>query len=317
MAALTHAETNRPVVIAHRGASGYLPEHTLEAKALAHGQGADFLEQDIVLTKDDVPVVLHDIHMETVSDVARVFPDRKRADGRYYAIDFTLAEIKRLRAHERTNPKTGKAAYPKRFPPGALLFEISTLEEELRFIQGLNRSTGRVAGIYPEIKQPVFHRKEGHDISRIVLPILRKFGYATKSDPCWLQCFEFDEVKRIRDELGWKGGIVYLMDAGKEVPESLAEIARHADGIGPSLGAIVSGKSKADRKVTDLVKGAHAVRLVVHPYTLRADDLPKWAGSMDDALQVLFGEAGVDGLFTDFPDQVVLWLNRRSISRGK
>jgi len=317
MATLAHAEAKRPAVIAHRGASGYLPEHTLEAKALAHGQGADFLEQDIVLTKDDVPVVMHDIHLETISDVAREFSDRKRADGHYYAIDFTLAEIKRLRAHERTNPKTGKAAYPKRFPPGALLFEIPTLEEELRFIQGLNRSTGRVAGIYPEIKQPAFHRKEGHDISRIVLPILRKYGYATKDDPCWLQCFELDEVKRIRDELGWKGGIVYLMSAGKEESDNLAEIARYADGIGPSLGAIVTGKSKADRKVTDLVINAHAAHLVVHPYTLRADELPKWASSMEDALRILFGEAGIDGLFTDFPDQAVQWLNRQSTSRGK
>lgn len=310
VAGLTHAEGNRPVVIAHRGASGYLPEHTLEAKALAHGQGADFLEQDIVLTRDDVPVVMHDIHLDTISDVAKVFPGRKRADGHFYALDFSCAEIKRLHAHERIDPKTGKAAFPDRFPLGASSFAIPTLEEELQFIQGLNRSTGRVAGIYPEIKKPAFHRKEGHDISRIVLTILRKYGYATKGDPCWLQCFEFEEVKRIRTELGWEGKLL-LLEGGKDDPADLAEVAGSADGIGPSLDAIVSGKSKAGRRVTDLVKNAHAAHLVLHPYTLRADTLPKWADSVDDALGMLFHEAGIDGLFTDFPDLVVKWLAQR------
>ncbi len=305
------AQKAQPVVIAHRGASGYLPEHTLEAKALAHAMGADFLEQDIVLTKDDVPIVMHDIQLETISDVARVFPARKRDDGHYYALDFTLAEIKQLHANERINPKTGKAFYPNRFPLGQSSFQIPSLEEELQLIQGLNKSTGRVAGIYPEIKQPGWHRKQGHDISRIVLPILRRYGYATKADPCWLQCFEFDEVKRIRTELGWEGRMVLLLGGKSEVPltpAGLGEIAKVADGIGPTLAAIVAGKSKADRKVTGLVKDAHAAHLVLHPYTLRADELPKFSDSMEDAMQVLFVEAGIDGLFSDFPDVVVRWL---------
>jgi glycerophosphoryl diester phosphodiesterase len=308
---LLMAQKPRPVVIAHRGASGYLPEHTLEAKALAHAMGADFLEQDIVLTKDDVPVVMHDIQLETISDVARVFPGRNRDDGHYYALDFTLAEIRQLHANERLNPKTGKAFFPGRFPVGQSAFQIPTLEEELQFIQGLNKSTGRVAGIYPEIKQPGWHRKQGHDISRIVLPMLRRYGYATKSDPCWLQCFEFDEVKRIRAELGWEGRMVLLLSGKPEVPltpAGLGEIAKVADGIGPTLTAIVGGKSKSDHKVTSLVKDAHAAHLVVHPYTLRSDELPKFADSMDDALQALFEEAGIDGLFTDFPDLAVRWL---------
>ena len=314
------AQTSKPVVIAHRGASGYLPEHTLAGKVLAHAMGADFLEQDLVLTKDDVPVVMHDIQLETISDVARRFPDRKRIDGHYYALDFTLAEIKQLQASERINPKTGQAVFPNRFPVGRSSFQIPTLEEELQLIQGLNKTSGRVAGIYPEIKQPGWHRKQGHDISRIVLPILRRYGYATKSDPCWVQCFEPDEVKRIRTELGWEGRLVLLLQGGAKnsdgseaerwfTPAGLAELATFADGIGPSLGGIVSGTSKASRKVTGLVKNAHAARLVVHPYTLRADELPKFAVSMDDALEALFTEAGIDGLFTDFPDLVVKWRN--------
>jgi len=99
----------RPVVIAHRGASGYLPEHTLEAKSLAFAMGADFIEQDVVLSKDNIPLVLHDIHLDTVTDVAARYLDHRRDDGRFFAADFTLAEIKTLKANERIDLKTGKA----------------------------------------------------------------------------------------------------------------------------------------------------------------------------------------------------------------
>lgn len=308
-----------PIVIAHRGASGYLPEHTLEAKALAHAMGADFLEQDVVLSKDNVPVVLHDIQIDTVTDVASRFPDRQRADGRFYALDFTLAELKQLRVTERINVKTGRAVYPGRFPAGKSAFQIPTLEEELEFIAGLNKSTGRNAGIYPEIKQPAWHRKEGRDISHVVLPILERYGYRTKADLCWVQCFELAEVKRIRGELGWKGRLVMLMGGGKKGedgtdfdylrdPAGLDELAKIVDGIGPSLSAIISGKTSADRRVTSLVKAAHARQLAVHPYTMRADELPKTVGSVEELHHWLFAEAGVDGLFSDFPDKTVAFV---------
>jgi len=312
------AQPAKPIIIAHRGASGYLPEHTLEAKAMAHAMGASFIEQDVVLSKDDVPVVLHDIHIDTVSDVATRFPDRKRADGRYYALDFTLAELKQLRVSERFNAKTGRQVFPKRFPKGLSSFQIPTLEEELELIQGLNQSTGRVAGIYPEIKQPAWHRKEGHDISRIVLPILQKHGYKTKQDLCYIQCFEFPEVKRLREELGWQGLLILLMEgkwkgedgtdfAHFRTPEGLAELAKVVDGIGPAIASVID----AERKPTDLVKNAHAQKLQVHPYTLRVDELPKFAKSADDLLNLLFNKAGVDGLFSDFPDVGIKWLERQ------
>ncbi len=309
----TLVKASQPIVIAHRGASGYLPEHTLPGKALAHAMRADFLEQDLVLSKDDVPIVMHDITLDTSTDVARRFPDRKREDGRYYALDFTVAELKQLEACERFNPKTGKAVYPNRFPLGqsAGTFRLSTLEEELQFIQGLNHSNGRVAGIYPEIKQPAWHRKQGHDISRIVLPILEKYGYRTTEDLCWIQCFELEETKRIRTELGWKGHLVLLMGGKAPTsPADLAEIAKVADGIGPAIGMVVTGKSPADRHITSLVKDAHAAKLAVHPYTLRIDELPKCAATPEELLHALFDEAGVDGLFSDFPDVVVKWLHR-------
>ncbi|HBY9780905.1 TPA: glycerophosphodiester phosphodiesterase, partial [Klebsiella pneumoniae] len=147
------------MVIAHRGASGYLPEHTLPAKAMAYAQGADYLEQDLVMTKDDRLVVLHDHYLDRVTDVAQRFPQRARKDGRFYAIDFTLDEIKSLKFTEGFEPKNGKnvQTYPGRFPMGKSDFRIHTFEEEIEFVQGLNHSTGKNIGIYPEIKAPWFH----------------------------------------------------------------------------------------------------------------------------------------------------------------
>lgn len=312
-------QTAGRIVISHRGASGYLPEHTLPAKALAHAMGADYLEQDVVLTKDNVPVVLHDIYIDTVTDAAARFPDRKRADGRYYALDFTLAELKQLHVTERINAKTGLAVYPGRFPAGKSSFQVPTLEEELEFVAGLNKSTGRAAGIYPEIKQPAWHRKEGRDISRVVLPILQRFGYRTKADPCFVQCFEYDEVKRIRGELGWQGRLIQLMGAGKKgedgtdmeflrSPAGLAELAKVADGIGPSIASIITGKTPGERKLSTLVKDAHAQHLLVHPYTIRIDELPKTVASVEELHRLLFAEAGIDGVFSDFPDLTVKYV---------
>ena len=283
--------------------------------------GADFLEQDLVLTKDDVPIVLHDIHLDPVSDVATRFPDRKRADGRYYALDFTLTEIRQLRATERFSAKTGKAAFPKRFPTGQSSFSIPTFEEELEFIAGLNQSTGRHIGIYPEIKQPAWHRKEGHDISRIVLPILQSHGYRTKDDACFLQCFEFDEVQRLRGELGWHGRLIQLLGAGKKgddgtdfdslrSPAGLAALAKVADGIGPSIASLFTGKTPAERQLTALVPQAHAAGLLVHPYTVRLDELPSAVATVEELHHVLFKEARVDGVFTDFPDVTVRYLRK-------
>jgi glycerophosphoryl diester phosphodiesterase len=303
----------RPLIIAHRGASGYLPEHTLAAKALAYGQGADYLEQDVVLSKDGVPVIFHDTHIDTTTDVAKKFPGRQRADGRFYALDFTLAELKQLNVSERFNPKNGKAAFPRRFPVGVGSFSVVTLEEEIQFIQQLNRSTGRNVGIYPELKAPAWHRKEGHDLAAAVLPILRRHGYDAKDSACFVQCFELAEIKRLRSELGWKGKLVMLMGGKGQGPgdtdftylqtdAGLAELAKLVEGIGPPISSYVTGKSPAERKVTDLAARARKAGLLSHPYTLRADELHKCVTTVDELLRVLFDEAKVDGLFTDFPD---------------
>jgi len=319
-AALALAQST-PLVIAHRGASGYLPEHTLAAKALAHGQGADFLEQDLVLSRDGVPIVLHDIHLDTVTDVARCFPDRKRSDGRYYALDFTVAELKQLQVSERFNPATGRAVFPGRFPLARASFQLSTLEEELQLIQGLNQSTGRIAGIYPELKQPTWHRAQGFDLSRQVLPILERYGYASREAPCFVQCFELSEIRRLRGELGWVGRLVMLIEASSTgddgtdyealcLPSGLLTLARLVDGIGPPIGRIATWDAGGSIRVTSLVSDAHQAGLLVHPYTLRIDQLPDGCTSTGDLHRALFHDAGVDGAFTDFPDITAAWLKR-------
>lgn len=323
------AQEPLPLVIAHRGASGYLPEHTLAAKAYAHALGVDFIEQDIVLSKDGVPVVMHDIEIETVTDVARRFPGRNRANGHYYAIDFTLAELRQLRLTERMDPATGKAVYPDRFPLWKSAFGLPTLEEELELIAGLNRSTGRRTGIYPELKSPGWHRREGQDLSAIVLPILARHGYRSRSDPFFLQCFEFEEIKRLRGELGFKGRLVQLIGrhGGSEPDASgktggardnsmlltrdgLASIAAVADGIGPAFSHLVSTDPAGGVRINEVVDLAHRAGLVVHPYTFRADALPRFVADAEDLLGLLFVNAQVDGVFADHPDRVLRYLQR-------
>ena len=293
-----------PIVIAHRGSSGYLPEHTLAAKALACAQGADFVEQDVVMTKDGVPVVLHDTTLDGVSDVATRFPGRARGDGRHHVTDFTLAELRSLSLWERVDPATGAQTYPDRFPTGSGRFGIVSLEEELEFVAGFARSTGRTVGIYPEIKAPAWHRSEGHDVAAAVVALLHRHGYTTREDPCVLQCFDADEVARLRRDLGWAGRLVQLVGGAEHdhllTPEGLARVAEVADGIGPSIGRILDG----DGRPTDLVARAHAAGLVVHGWTLRRDRLPPWATAFD-LLQDRLLATGIDGVFSDFPDLTV------------
>jgi glycerophosphoryl diester phosphodiesterase len=255
------------LVIAHRGASGYLPEHTIAAKAMAYAQGADYIEQDLVMTKDDEVVVLHDHYLDTVTNVGEVFPNRAREDGRFYVIDFTLDEIRQLAVYERfENSGVSKVpVFNDRFPLEKSTFRVNTFAEEIELIQGLNKSTGRTVGIYPEIKSPAFHREEGKDISAAVLKVLGNYGYRTKQDLVFLQCFDPYELQRIHQQLF------------SEMPGSGVE-------------------------VTDLVDRAHGLGMVVHPYTFRRDQLPEFVDDYEQLLKIFFDDAGVDGVFTDFPD---------------
>ena len=297
------------IVIAHRGASGYLPEHTMEAKAMAYAMNADFLEQDLVLSKDNVPIVIHDIHLETVTDVAEKFPERNRKDGRYYVIDFTYEELLQLDVTERFDPNTNKAVFPGRFPLWKSKFKLHSLQDEIELIQGLNKSTGKNIGIYPEIKDPEFHHKEGKDISKIVLKTLTDYGYVSKKDHCILQCFDPAELKRIRQELKSALFLVQLIEFKKD-EKDLKEYATYADGVGPWYKQLLGEKGNdGNWQTSGLVEEAHKLGLVVHAYTFRADDLGEFA-SFDELLNVGFNTLQLDGIFTDFPDKAVLFLNK-------
>lgn len=321
------AEVAAPkIIIAHRGASGYLPEHTLPAKALAHAMGADYLEQDLVLSKDGIPVVLHDIFLDTLTDVAKQFPDRKRADGRYYALDFSVAELKKLQVTERFDHRTGKPVFATRFPLWQGAFQIPTFEEELQFIQGLNRTTGRETGIYPEIKAPAWHREQGQDLSRIVLTVLERYGYRTKADKVFLQCFDYPELKRLRTELGYRGRLIQLLAESKSSRPGtdfafltsragLDELRKVADGIGPALGQVIVAKRGGIFQISDLVRTAHEFKLVVHPYTIRTDALPADVTSGEELFRACLVEAGADGVFTDQADRGVAFL--RTLTANK
>ncbi|WP_299580233.1 glycerophosphodiester phosphodiesterase [uncultured Microbulbifer sp.] len=333
----TGSGSKHPLIIAHRGASAYLPEHTLEAKAMAYAMRPDYIEQDLVLSKDNHLIVMHDIYLDSTTNVADVFPGRAREDGHYYTIDFTLEELKKLQVSEAfTMGENGpQAKYPNRFPLWKSSFQLSTFEEELELIQGLNKSLGYEIGIYPEIKKPYFHHWEGRDIAAEALQTLKEYGYTDKQQKVFLQCFDAEELQRIKFELmpalGLDLSLVQLIAAtswGEKLVEvdgtlqnydydwmlergGLRKIANYADGIGPwypMLIEIEDGQPRAN----NVVRRAHQRDLQVHPYTFRADpaQLPEQFESFNQFLHFAAYQLRVDGIFTDQPDQAVNYLSR-------
>ncbi|MEO0438391.1 MAG: glycerophosphodiester phosphodiesterase, partial [Pseudomonadota bacterium] len=304
-----------PIAIAHRGASGYLPEHTLPAKVLAHAHGAHFIEQDVVLSKDGVAIVLHDVHLESTTNVAAMFPGRLRDDGHYYAIDFSLEEIKQLRAHERRNPD-GTAVFPTRFPLGNGLSQVPTLAEEIQLIDGLNLTRDHSAGLYIELKGFAFHKAEGQDLAATVLRVLDDAGWADRKESVYLQSFEPEALRYLKHRLGTELPLIQLIgenewaeDGGVDfdamrTASGMVTVAEYAQGIGPWIMHLYLGKDPAGGyRISDLTERAHELGLLVHPFTLRADQLPPGIENFDELHRVLFDTIGVDGAFTDFPDQ--------------
>ena len=306
-----------PIVIAHRGASGYLPEHTLPAVTLAYAQGADFIEQDVVLSKDNVPIVLHDFRLDTTTDVAQQFPTRQREDGRYYAIDFTLDELKQLRVFERQTV-SGKQAFAHRYQ-GKAAFRIATLEEHLELIQQLNRQFNRSVGWYVEIKAPAWHRAQGYDISAVTVEILRQHHLDAADAPLFVQCFDFAEIQRLRQKLGVKAKLIQLIAENSwgesssdydylRSPAGLQDIASVANGIGPWIPQLLTRGANDQLLSTGLAEAAHALSLQVHPYTFRSDDILLNTTSAR-LLDALFIDLKVEGIFTDFTEQVRAHIN--------
>ncbi len=295
-------KTDDKVVIAHRGASGYLPEHTLPAYAMAYALGADFIEPDLVMTRDGVLIALHDIHLETTTDVEHQYPDRARGDGRWYAADFSFEEIKTLNVTERRNAD-GSRVFPGRFSADAKGFSVPTFRAVVELVQSLNRETGCDVGIYPETKAPAFHDAENLPMEQTLLAVLVEYGYQGRHANVFVQSFSVDNLKEMRDVLGAELPMVQLIGGGPmydamATPEGLDEIARYAQGIGPDKNRIVDSQGA-------LVTLAHQRGLVVHPYTFRADQLPPRTRSLKQELFRYYYRYDVDGVFTDFPDIAV------------
>lgn len=327
------------IVIAHRGASGYLPEHTLESKALAYMMGADYLEQDLAMSSDNYLIVIHDIYLDRLTDVAEKFPDRVRNDGRYYVIDFTLEELKSLNFSEGFVIENGKKVqeYKNRFPMFTSTFKLHTFEEEIEFIQGLNKTMGRDIGIYVETKAPWFHKQHNKDISKATLEVLKKNGYTTKESKAYFQTFDYPDLKYVKDILmpqfnmdiktillyayndwhetyEYKDGSWQLFDYEPLMTfEGMKEVSRYATGTGPSYDMIIDkDKSKQGSIViTDFVSNTHKNNMICHPYTVRKDKLPHYVTCVEELYDALYFKADVDGLFTDFTDLAVNFLKKK------
>jgi len=347
----------KPLVVAHRGASGYMPEHTLEGYKLAIEQGADFIEPDLVSTKDGVLVVRHEPMLSGTTDVSArpEFASRKttrKVDGidttDWFANDFTLAEIKTLRA---------KQAFADRDQSHNGKYAIPTFQEVIDLAKAESARTGRTIGIYPETKHPTYHAALGLAFEDKLLDMLKAAGWTEKTSPVFIQSFETGNLKYLRKKTQLR--LVQLVD-GDDVdkdgkvslaapfdrpydfavlgdkrtfpdmltPEGLKEIATYADGVGPWKPYLIGAKQTigADGKPQDLngdgaiderdrtviapsnvVKDAHAAGLIVHAWTFRSE--PKRLASdykgNAAAEYKAYLALGIDGLFSDFPDQAV------------
>jgi glycerophosphoryl diester phosphodiesterase len=298
-----------PAVIAHRGASGYLPEHTLTAKALAHEQGADFLEQDVVATRDRRLIVCHDLTLERVTDVASAYPGRARADGRYYVIDFDWDEIASLQVV--LDPQS-------RQEPLRDDMRISTFEDELEAIRGWNRDAGREAGVYPEIKEPRWHAEHGIDLTKSVLGVLHDFGYRDASSKAFVQCFDATALRRCREELDSALRLIQLIardaDPFHLTPAGLAAISGYASGIGLNYRRLFDAGATGRIVTSPVVEWVREAGLLLHPYTFSRDGLPDYAEDLEGLLELVFERIRPDGVFCDYPDVAVKL--RRRFGRG-
>jgi len=311
-----------PLVIGHRGACGYRPEHTLASYELAVDMGADYIEPDLVMTKDRVFIARHENELSQTTDVAAKFPDRrtkKAIDGKevegWFSEDFTLAEIKTLRA---------QSGRPKRSTAWDGAYEIPTFDEVIELAQRNSAETGRAIGIYPETKHPTYFSSIGLPFENLLVETLNRFGYTERTSPVFIQSFETTNLKQLR--FMTKVRLVQLFDDFNErpydlvvagdprtyrdlmTPESLKEIATYADGIGPWKRAIlIEGEDKKLKPATTLIDDAHAAGLVVHAYTFRDEPdtlAPEYALDPMKEYEQFFA-LGIDGVFSDFPDTAV------------
>ena len=315
---------NGPIIIAHRGASGERPEHTLGSYERAIDQGADFIEPDLVSTKDGVLVARHENEISETTDVAAhpEFADRKTTktiDGQsltgWFTEDFTLAELKTLRAKDRLPQlRPANTAYDGQW-------DVPTLGEIIALVKRREQETGRRIGLYPETKHPSHFRALGLPLEERLVATLAKAGYDGADDPVFIQSFEVDNLKRLNAMT--KLPLIQLMAsvagppdqpgmtyAAMSTPEGLAEIALYADGVGLEKAMVIprtgDGRLAAP---TSIVKDAHTAGLKVHVWTFRrenyflpadfkAGDSPVAVGNVGAEIRA-FLATGIDGLFSD------------------
>lgn len=294
-AAQTSPQQNgKKILVAHRGASAYAPEHTLAAYRLALEQGADYVEQDLQITKDGVLVCLHDLTLERTTNVEEVFPARFREDvsedqmpgsqaaKHWYVADFTLAEIKRLDAGAWFNEKFKGAQMP-------------TWQEAIELVRGR-------AGLYPETKGPEVYGKRGFDMEKLTLEMLKKNKLdrpnADAKTPVIIQSFSHASLQKMRFELKTKLPLVLLINADPQKQwlsvEGMKKIKEFANGIGPAK-VLLNAEPK-------IVEWAHQTGLTVTPYTFRSSATGRFKDVREEMKYFLF-TLGVDAVFTDNPDQ--------------
>jgi glycerophosphoryl diester phosphodiesterase len=301
MLALALTEASPLFVIAHRGASGYRPEHTVEAYRLAIQMGADAIELDLVMTRDGVLVARHEHDLAQTTDVGVRFPDRrstKTVDGTsvtgWFTEDFTLAEIKTLRARERLPFRSHE--YDGRFA-------VPTFDEVLDVAA---RDAGRPVAVYPETKHPAYFRRIGLPLEDALLDRLKARGLTERDSPVLIQSFERPSLEYLRPRTRVR--LVQLTSSPSDVTaDRLAAIARYADGLGAEKTLIVPESDRRVLPATTLVRDAHAAGLFVHAWTMRSDPAylsPSYAGDPGAEIR-RFIALGVDGVFTDFPDVAV------------
>lgn len=322
--------TNKqPLVIGHRGASGYRPEHTLPSYELAIQMGADYIEPDIVSTKDGVLIARHENDISETTDVGNVreFANRKttkKIDGRevtgWFIEDFTLAEIKTLRAKERL---------PFRNHSYDSQFEIPTLQEVIDLAKQKSTKTGRIIGIYPETKYPTYFKSIHLSLEEPLVAILEANGYINSDDPVFIQSFEVENLKQLNKITDLP--LVQLLDeadkqpydfvmkgdsrtyADLTSPKELAKIAEYAEALGPYKRLIIPvSEDKRLKPATSLINDAQAVGLKVHTWTFRKEDqylAPDYNGNPQAEYEQFF-KLGIDGVFSDFPDIAVTVRNR-------
>lgn len=308
---------SRPLVVAHRGASGYRPEHTLAAYALAARMGADCIEPDLVATQDGVLVARHENEISGTTDIADrpEFADletTKEVDGRavrgFFVEDLTLTQLRTLRAVERLpDVRAGNTTSDG-------VWGIPTFAEILQLRASLSRELGREVIVYPELKHPSYLRRGGHATEEMIVEDLATHGLVGPEKPVYIQCFESATLTHLRQRCGVESPLLQLMSRDQSWTDGALEAwAVDADGIGPDKSSVVAVTADGDLAgPTGLVEAAHEAGLFVHPYTFRAENqfLPRDLRNGPDP--VVHGDlgaeiakhlvAGVDGFFTDHAD---------------